>query len=75
MGFQELAVKRYSMRDFEPTLIPKAAIEQILIAGNTASTAQNNQQQEGRYCKQRFLILVLYQGHDLRIHFYNHAPF
>ena len=46
MGFQELAVKRYSMRDFEPTLIPKAAIEQILIAGNTASTAQNNQQQE-----------------------------
>lgn len=46
MGFQELAVKRYSMRDFEPTLIPKAAIEQILIAGNTALTAQNNQQQE-----------------------------
>lgn len=46
MDFQKLAAKRYSVRDFRQTPIPKAAIEQILMAGNAAPTAHNNQPQE-----------------------------
>ncbi len=42
MNFQELAVKRYSVRNFRQTPIPKAVIEQILMAGNAAPTAHNN---------------------------------
>lgn len=46
MNFQELTVKRYSARNFRQTPIPKAVIEQILMAGNAAPTAHNNQPQE-----------------------------
>lgn len=46
MNFQELAAKRYSVRNFRQTPIPKAVIDQILMAGNAAPTAHNNQPQE-----------------------------
>lgn len=46
MDFQKLVAKRYSVRDFRQTPIPKAVIEQILMAGNAAPTAHNNQPQE-----------------------------
>lgn len=34
MDFQELAAKRYSARDFSQMPIPKAVIDEILMAGN-----------------------------------------
>lgn len=46
MDFQELAAKRYSARDFSQMPIPKGVIDQILMAGNAAPTAHNNQPQE-----------------------------
>lgn len=46
MNFQKLAVKRYSVRNFKQTPIPKAVIDQILMTGNTAPTAHNNQPQK-----------------------------
>lgn len=46
MDFQELAAKGYSARDFSQMPIPKAVIDQILMAGNAAPTAHNNQPQE-----------------------------
>lgn len=46
MDFQELAAKRYSVRDFKQMPIPKVVIDQILTAGNAAPTAHNNQPQE-----------------------------
>lgn len=46
MDFQELAAKRYSARGFRQMPISKAEIEKILMAGNAAPTAHNNQPQE-----------------------------
>lgn len=46
MRFQELAAKRYSVRAFKQAPIPKEVIERILMAGNAAPTAHNNQPQE-----------------------------
>lgn len=46
MDFQELAAKRYSARDFSQMPIPKEVIDQILMAGNAAPTAHNNQPQD-----------------------------
>lgn len=46
MNFQELAAKRYSVRRFKQMPIPKAVTDQILMAGNAAPTAHNNQPQE-----------------------------
>ncbi len=46
MNFQELAVKRYSVRRFRQTPVPKSVIDQVLMAGNAAPTAHNNQPQK-----------------------------
>lgn len=46
MNFLELATKRYSVRAFRQTPIPQAEIEKILLAGNAAPTAHNNQPQK-----------------------------
>lgn len=46
MDFQELAAKRYSARGFRQMPISKAEIDKILMAGNAAPTAHNNQPQE-----------------------------
>jgi len=46
MDFQELAAKRYSARGFRQMPISKTEIEKILMAGNAAPTAHNNQPQE-----------------------------
>lgn len=46
MDFLELVTGRYSARAFQQTPIPKTEIEKILLAGNAAPTAHNNQPQE-----------------------------
>lgn len=46
MDFQELAAQRYSVRGFKQMPISKEVIDQILMAGNAAPTAHNNQPQE-----------------------------
>lgn len=46
MDFQELATKRYSARSFRQTPVSKTEIEKILMAGNAAPTAHNNQPQK-----------------------------
>lgn len=46
MDFLELAKKRYSVRGFKDFPIPQMIIDKILMAGNAAPTAHNNQPQE-----------------------------
>lgn len=46
MDFLELARKRYSVRRFKETPVPREIVEKILMAGNAAPTAHNNQPQE-----------------------------
>ncbi len=46
MEFLELASMRYSVRKFEPRLVPREAIDRILEAARLAPTAHNNQPQE-----------------------------
>lgn len=46
MEFLELASTRYSVRKFEPRLVPREAIDRILEAARLAPTAHNNQPQE-----------------------------
>lgn len=46
MNFLELAKKRYSVRGFKDIPIPQMIIDKILVAGNVAPTAHNNQPQE-----------------------------
>lgn len=46
MDFLELAKKRYSVRNFKKIPISQMIIDKILMAGNVAPTAHNNQPQE-----------------------------
>lgn len=46
MNFLELAEKRYSVRGFKEIPISQTIIDKILMAGNAAPTAHNNQPQE-----------------------------
>lgn len=46
MNFLELAEKRYSVRGFKELPVSQMMIDKILMAGNAAPTAHNNQPQE-----------------------------
>lgn len=46
MNFLELATHRYSVRKFKDIPVPQMLIDKILLAGNIAPTAHNNQPQK-----------------------------
>jgi nitroreductase len=56
MNFKELAVSRYSVRKFKPTMVEKEKLDIVLEAGRNAPTAANKQ-------PQRIVVICNAEGH------------